>query len=86
MVTKMIPGEEQRAALTSLLKPLDPQMLTLPTSILDLLPPRPPSMPRTQESFQVMPVRSSTRWLRFLLTPIPPSTRCITRSVHHPMK
>jgi hypothetical protein len=52
MVTKMIPGDEQRTALASLLKTLDPQMLTLPASILDLLPPRPPSMPRTQESFQ----------------------------------
>jgi hypothetical protein len=52
MVTKMIPGEEQRAALTSLLKTFDPQMLTLPASILDLLPPRPPSMRRTRESFQ----------------------------------
>ena len=52
MVTKMIPGDEQRAALTSMLKTLDPQVLTLPASILDMLPPRPPSMPRTQESFQ----------------------------------
>jgi hypothetical protein len=51
LVTKMIPGEEQRAALTAVLKTLDPQMLTLPESLLEKFPPRPPNMPRTQESF-----------------------------------
>ncbi len=52
LVTKMIPGDEQRAALTAVLKTLDPQMLTLPESLLQKLPPRPPNMPRNQESFQ----------------------------------
>jgi hypothetical protein len=51
LVTKMIPGDEQRAALTAVLKTLDPQMLTVPESILEKIPPRPPNMPRTQESF-----------------------------------
>ncbi len=52
MVTKMIPGDEQRAAIAAVLKTLDPQMLTLPESLLAILPPRPPNLPRTQESFQ----------------------------------
>jgi len=51
MITKMIPGDEQRAALTAVLKTLDAQMLTLPESLLEKLPPRPPNMPRNQESF-----------------------------------
>ncbi len=52
LITRTIPGDEQRAALTSMLKTLDPAVLTLPERILTLFPPRPPSMPRTQESFQ----------------------------------
>jgi hypothetical protein len=52
MAAKMVPGDEQRAALTAVLKTLDPQMLTLPEALLDKFPPRPPSYPRTQESFQ----------------------------------
>jgi hypothetical protein len=51
MITKTIPGDEQRAALTAVLKTLDPQMLTLPESLLEKFPPRPPNMPRNQESF-----------------------------------
>ncbi|CAN5728164.1 zinc-dependent metalloprotease [soil metagenome] len=51
MVTKAIPGDEQRAALTAVLKTLDARTLTLPDSLLEKFPPRPPNMPRTQESF-----------------------------------
>lgn len=51
MVTQDIPGSEQRAALTALLKTLDPQVLTLSPALLAKMPPRPPSMPRNQESF-----------------------------------
>jgi hypothetical protein len=49
---KMVPADEQKAALTAVLKTLDPQMLTLPEALLDQFPPRPPSYPRTQESFE----------------------------------
>jgi hypothetical protein len=49
---KMVPADEQKAALTAVLKTLDPVMLTLPESLLEKFPPRPPSYPRTQESFE----------------------------------
>ncbi|HEY2471010.1 MAG TPA: zinc-dependent metalloprotease [Terracidiphilus sp.] len=42
---------EQRKALDSILKTLAPETLTLPESILKLLPPVPPGYPRTHESF-----------------------------------
>jgi hypothetical protein len=42
---------QQRKALTSVLKTLAPETLTLPESILKLLPPVPPGYPRTRESF-----------------------------------
>ena len=42
---------EQRKALTTVLKTLAPETLTLPESILRLLPPVPPGYPRTRESF-----------------------------------
>jgi len=51
MVTQIIPGDEQHVALTAMLKTLDPKMLTLPESLLEKLPPRPPNIPRDQESF-----------------------------------
>ena len=41
---------EQQKALTAVLKTLAPETLTLPESILRLLPPVPPGYPRTQES------------------------------------
>jgi hypothetical protein len=49
---KMVPADEQKAALTAVLKTLDPAVLTLPEDLLVKFPPRPPSYPRTQESFQ----------------------------------
>lgn len=42
---------QQRKALASVLKTLAPETLTLPESILKVLPPVPPGYPRTHESF-----------------------------------
>ncbi len=50
-VSPIVPAAQQRAALTAVLKTLDPVMLTLPESLIAMFPPRPPSLPRTQESF-----------------------------------
>ncbi len=51
MVTEMIPVAKQRQALAAVLKTLDASTLTLPDSLLQLLPPVPPGYPRTRESF-----------------------------------
>ncbi|HTW50093.1 MAG TPA: zinc-dependent metalloprotease [Acidobacteriaceae bacterium] len=51
MLPAMVAPADQRHALASVLKTLSPEMLTLPESLLRLLPPRPPGLPRTQESF-----------------------------------
>jgi hypothetical protein len=48
---EIVPAEKQRAALTALLKTISPETLTLPESLLKILPPVPPGYPRTQESF-----------------------------------
>ncbi len=48
---KILSGEEQRKALTTVLKTLSPEVLTLPEGLLAVLPPQPPGYPRTQESF-----------------------------------
>jgi hypothetical protein len=42
---------DQRKALTAVLQTLSPETLTLPESLLKILPPVPPGYPRTQESF-----------------------------------
>jgi hypothetical protein len=47
----IVPAAEQQKALTAVLKTLTPETLTLPESLLKLLPPTPPGYPRTQESF-----------------------------------
>lgn len=47
----IVPAAEQRHALSSVLKTLSPALLTLPESLLKILPPQPPGFPRTQESF-----------------------------------
>ncbi len=41
----------QRKALAAVLRTLSPDVLTLPESLLAVLPPQPPGFPRTQESF-----------------------------------
>jgi hypothetical protein len=47
----VVDPKQQKAALTAVLKTLAPETLTLPESILKLLPPVPPGYPRTKESF-----------------------------------
>ena len=51
LVTKIVPADEQRKALTAVLKTLDPAALTLPETLLEKFPPRPPGFGRTQESW-----------------------------------
>ena len=51
MVTEFVSPANQRKALAALLKTISPPTLTLPDSLLQILPPRPPGYPRTQESF-----------------------------------
>lgn len=51
MLPKIVDPADQRHALASVLKTLSPEFLTLPASILKMLPPRPPGLPRTEESF-----------------------------------
>jgi hypothetical protein len=48
---QIVPAEQQRKALAAVLKTLSPQALTLPESLLAILPPYPPGYERTQESF-----------------------------------
>ena len=48
---EIVDSADQRHALASVLKTLSPEMLTLPESLLKLLPPRTPGLPRTEESF-----------------------------------
>jgi len=52
MVTEAIPYAEQVKALKAVLETLKPETLTLPESLLKILPPRPPDYPRTRESFE----------------------------------
>ncbi len=47
----IVPPDAQRKALTAVLKTLSPETLTLPESLLQILPPRPPGLARTRESF-----------------------------------
>jgi hypothetical protein len=51
MVTKIVAADEQRKALTAVLKTLDPQTLTLSETLLEKFPPRPPEFGRTPESW-----------------------------------
>lgn len=46
-----VPGDQQRAALAALLRTLDPAELTLPESVLRLIPPRPPGHGPHRELF-----------------------------------
>jgi hypothetical protein len=47
----IVGAEAQRRALAAVLKTLSPEFLTLPEPLLKLLPPRPPGLPATRESF-----------------------------------
>jgi hypothetical protein len=51
LVTRIVPATDQRKALAAVLKTLAPDFLTLPESLLQSLPPRPPGLERTRESF-----------------------------------
>jgi Met-zincin len=51
MVTEIVSPAEQKQALSALMETISPQTLTLPESLLEILPPRPEGYPRTQESF-----------------------------------
>ena len=46
----IVDPEDQKKAIAAVLKTLEPETLTLPESILSLLPPHPPALSRTQES------------------------------------
>jgi hypothetical protein len=48
---QIVSPDDQKKALTAVLKTLSPETLTLPESLLKILPPRPPGLPRTRESF-----------------------------------
>jgi hypothetical protein len=48
---QIVAPDEQQKALTAVLKTLEPETLTLPESLLAILPPHPPGDRRTQESF-----------------------------------
>jgi hypothetical protein len=47
----IVAAAEQKKALKLLLRTISPEFLTLPESLLRLMPPRPPGLERTQESF-----------------------------------
>ncbi|HEX5462233.1 MAG TPA: zinc-dependent metalloprotease [Steroidobacteraceae bacterium] len=51
MGPQIVDPADQRHALAAVLKTLSPAMLTLPQPLLQLLPPRPPGLPRTEEDF-----------------------------------
>ena len=48
---EIVSAAEQKKAIAAVLKTLTPETLTLPESLLKILPPRPPGLPRTRESF-----------------------------------
>jgi hypothetical protein len=48
---EIVAPAEQQKALTAVLRTLTPETLTLPESLLKILPPVPPGYPRTRESF-----------------------------------
>jgi hypothetical protein len=51
MITEIVDSATQQKALDALLRTLSPETLTLPESLLKILPPRPPGHPRSKESF-----------------------------------
>jgi hypothetical protein len=50
MMPSIVSSDEQKKAIAAVLKTLSPEVLTLPESLLAILPPHPPGLPRTQES------------------------------------
>ena len=51
LITEIVSPASQRAALNVVLKTISPATLTMPESLLKMLPPRPPGYPRSRESF-----------------------------------
>ncbi len=51
VITKIVPGLEQRRALKALIDTVQPETLAIPERILALIPPHPPGFDRTRESF-----------------------------------
>ncbi len=51
LVTKIVSPDDQKKAIAAVLKTLSPDFLTLPESLLAIMPPRPMGLPRTRESF-----------------------------------
>ncbi len=49
---EIVAPAEQNKALAAVLKTLSPETLTVPEALLKILPPRPPGLPRTRESFK----------------------------------
>jgi len=47
----MVSGEKQQAAIEALINTLDPRLLVLPQSLVDIIPPRPPGFALGRESF-----------------------------------
>jgi len=52
-VHNVVPVEEQKAALASLINVIRPENLAFPKHILDMIPPRPPGYGRSRETFKV---------------------------------
>jgi hypothetical protein len=50
-IAEIVPAAEQHRALDALLRTIDPQALTLPEKVLQLIPPRASGYPRDRESF-----------------------------------
>jgi Met-zincin/Domain of unknown function (DUF5117) len=48
---QIVSAAEQKKALAAVLKTLSPETLTIPESLLKIMPPRPPGLERTRESF-----------------------------------
>lgn len=51
-VAEIVDPTEQQKALNALLETISPDGLTIPESLLKIMPPRPPGFPRTEESFE----------------------------------
>jgi hypothetical protein len=51
--TQIVAPAEQRRALAAVLSTLKPEVLALPDSLLNIIPPRPPDYPRDRELFKI---------------------------------
>lgn len=48
---EIVPAAQQRKAIHGVLETLSPQLLAVPKSLLEIIPPRPPEYPSSQENF-----------------------------------